>query len=99
LSQNTIVKSLTHISQAQWHVAQTNTKPKSCHRACLSANTDFADTKKTKSFKDRENGITELKNKLKPLTGKNAQLVTHGIVHAGFSGFRAFVARKKVGVN
>ena len=24
---------------------------------------------------------------------------THGIVHAGFSGMRAFVARKKVGVN
>jgi hypothetical protein len=23
------------------------------------------------------------------------QAVTHGIVHAGFSGFRAFVARKK----
>jgi len=25
-------------------------------------------------------------------------LPTHGIVHAGFGGFRAFVARKKVGV-
>jgi hypothetical protein len=24
-----------------------------------------------------------------------AQLVTHGIVHAGFSGLRKFVARKK----
>ena len=24
---------------------------------------------------------------------------THGIVHAGFRGLRAFVARKKVGVN
>ena len=30
---------------------------------------------------------------------KKGQLLTHGIVHAGFSGLRAFVARKKVGVN
>lgn len=30
------------------------------------------------------------------LTGKiNNETLTHGIVHAGFSGFRAFVARKK----
>jgi len=27
---------------------------------------------------------------------KNAQPTTHGSVHAGFSGLRAFVARKKV---
>lgn len=26
---------------------------------------------------------------------KEAQGIKHGIVHAGFSGFRAFVARKK----
>lgn len=26
---------------------------------------------------------------------EKAQQVTHGIVHAGFSGFRAFEARKK----
>jgi len=38
--------------------------------------------------------MTEMKNYLKPLTDKNAQLVTHGIVHAGFRGFRRFVARK-----
>jgi hypothetical protein len=30
---------------------------------------------------------------------RNAQLPTHGIVHADFSGIRVFVARKKVGVN
>jgi len=42
----------------------------------LLSNADFADTKKTKSFKDREKGMTELKNNLKPLTDKNAQLVT-----------------------
>ena len=28
-----------------------------------------------------------------------AQWLTHGIVHAGFSGFRAFVARKKCQCN
>jgi len=28
-----------------------------------------------------------------------SQLVTHGIVHAGFSGLRRFVARKKAGCN
>jgi hypothetical protein len=30
---------------------------------------------------------------------KNTERTTHGIVHAGLSGFRRFVARKKVGVN
>ena len=30
---------------------------------------------------------------------KNWLPITHGIVHAGFRGLRAFVARKKVGVN
>ena len=33
------------------------------------------------------------------MTKKNSELPTHGIVHAGFNGFREFVARKKVGVN
>lgn len=33
------------------------------------------------------------------LLDNKAQPLTHGIVHAGFSGFRRFVARKKVGVN
>ena len=32
--------------------------------------------KKTKSFKDRENGMTELKKYRKPLKDKNALLVT-----------------------
>ena len=58
---------------------------KTCHRACLSANADFTDTKKTKSFKDRENGMTELKNYLKPLTDKNAQLLTCGIFYCRVS--------------
>ena len=58
---------------------------KTCHRACLSANADFTDTKKTKSFKDRENGKTELKNYLKPLTDKNAQLLTCGIFYCRVS--------------
>ncbi len=40
--------------------------------------------------------MKDLKIYLKPLTDmNNAQLVTHGIVHAGFRGFRRFVARKK----
>ena len=29
---------------------------------------------------------------------KNTEPLTHGIVHAGFRGFRAFVARKKKSV-
>ena len=66
-------------SQAQWQVAQAHAKAKTCHRACLFANADFADTKKTKSFNDRESGMAELKNYLKPLTVKNAQLVTRYI--------------------
>ena len=66
-------------SQAQWQVAQAHAKAKTCHRACLFPNADFADTKKTKSFKDREKGMTKLKNNLKPLTDKNAQLVTRYI--------------------
>jgi len=68
-------------SQAQWQVAQAHAKAKTCHRACLFPNADFADTKKTKSFKDSENGMTELKNYLKPLSDKNAQLVTSCIKH------------------
>ncbi len=68
-------------SQAQWQVAQANAKAKTYHRACLFPNADFADTKKTKSFKNSENCMTELKNYLKPLTDKNAQLVTCGIFY------------------
>lgn len=37
--------------------------------------------------------MTELKIYLKPLTDKNAQLVTRGIVNKGFSGMRRFVTR------
>ena len=37
--------------------------------------------------------MTELKNYLKPLADKNAQLVTRGIVNKGFSGMRRFVTR------
>jgi hypothetical protein len=47
---------------------------KTCHRACLFAIADFADTKKL-NLLGQENGMTELKNYLKPLTDKNAQLV------------------------
>jgi hypothetical protein len=66
-------------SQAQWQVAQAQAKAKTCHRACLFPNADFANTKKTKSFKYSEYGMTELKNYLKPLADKNAQLVTRYI--------------------
>ena len=72
-------------SQAQWQVAQAHAKAKTCHRACLFPNADFAATKKTKSFKDSENGMTELKNYLKPLSDKNAQLVTCGIFYCRVS--------------
>ena len=44
---------------------------KNCHRAGLSASADFADIKKTKSFYDSKNEMTELKNHLKPLTNMN----------------------------
>jgi len=65
-------------SQAQWQVAQAYAKAKTCHRAYLSANADFAGTKKTKSLKTKK-GMTEFENFLKPLTDKNAQLVTRYI--------------------
>ena len=68
-------------SQAQWQVAQTLAKTETCHRACLFPSAVFADTKKNKSSKDRIYGMPELKNKLKPLTDKNAQLVTCGIFY------------------
>ena len=68
------MNSIAH-SQAQLQVALAHAKAKTCHRACLFLNADFAATKKTKSFKDSENGITELKNYLNPLADKNAQLV------------------------
>jgi len=44
------MKATTH-SQAQCQVAPAYAKSKTCHRACLFAIADFADTKKTKSFK------------------------------------------------
>ena len=43
------MKATTH-SQAQCQVAPANAKTKTCHRACLFATANFADTKKTKSF-------------------------------------------------
>jgi hypothetical protein len=33
------------------------------------------------------------------MTKKNNEPLTHGIVHAGFRGFREFVAYKKVDLN
>ena len=47
------MKVITH-SQAQCQVAPANAKTKTCHRACLFDYDDFADTKKTKSFKTEE---------------------------------------------
>jgi hypothetical protein len=67
-------------SQAHLQFAKANAQSKNCKRACLFATADFADTKKTKSFEDRKNGMTELKIYLKPFKDdKNAQLVTRYI--------------------
>lgn len=66
-------------SQAHLQFSRANAQTKNCKRACLFATADFANTKKTKSFKVIENGMTEMKNYLKPLTDKNAQLVTRYI--------------------
>jgi len=41
-------------SQAHLQFARANAQTKNCKRACPSATSDFADIKKTKSFKDRE---------------------------------------------
>jgi hypothetical protein len=70
--------SINKLAHTGWHIVgslKANAKAKTRQRASLFS-TLFADTKKTKSFKDRKNGMTELKNYLKPLTDKNAQLVT-----------------------
>jgi len=40
-------------SQAQWQVAQAHAKAKTCHRACLFPNADFADTKKLNLLKQK----------------------------------------------
>lgn len=69
---------------------------KTCHRACLFAIADFAVTKKTKSFKDSENGMTELKNYLKPLADKNAQLVTRAKSKRAVSGNLKVIATNKL---
>jgi len=68
--------------------AQANPQAKNCKRACLYASADFAALKKLNLLR-QGNRMTELKKYLKPLIGKNAQLVTGGIfycrVSAGFS--------------
>jgi hypothetical protein len=46
---------------------------------------DFADTKKLNLLKTEKNRMTELNNNLKPLTDKNAQLVTACLVHLAVS--------------
>ena len=86
-------------SQAHLQFTQATAQTKNCKRACLFANTIFADTKKTKSFKDRENAMTELKNYLKPLTDKNAQLVTGGIFYCRDSGYFNVSAFNKLWCN
>jgi hypothetical protein len=75
--------------------AQANAQTKNCKIACLSATADFADTKKTKSFKTEKIGMIELKINLKPLIDKNAQLVTGGIFYCRDSaGFRVLASNK-----
>ncbi len=50
---------------------------KTCHRVCLFANADFADSKKLNLLKTEKNGMTVLNKYLKPMTEKNnAQFVT-----------------------
>lgn len=72
-------------SQAQWHIAPATANPKhAIELVCLPPLT-LPTLKKTKSFKDRENVMSELKNNLKPLTDKNAQLVTRGIFYCRVS--------------
>ena len=51
-------------SQVQWQVAQANTKAKTCHRACLFSNADLADTKKTKSFKNKGSTVILVDSKI-----------------------------------
>jgi len=75
--------------------AQANTHAKNCKRACLSAIVGFADTKKTKSFKNKINSIIGLKKYLKPLKDNNAQLVTKAICNKGFSGNLSILPRIK----
>jgi hypothetical protein len=53
---------------------------------------------KEPSSPSRSNARTErqcVKNETNRLENNNGQRTTHGIVHAGFRGFRRFVARKK----
>ena len=45
---------------AHLQFAQANSQTKNCKRACLSATVEFADSKKTKSFKTVKNGMTDI---------------------------------------
>ncbi len=65
---------------------------KTCPKACLSANADFADTKK--KFQYTENGMTELRKYLKPFKDKNDQLVTGGIFYCRDSRYLSVSASK-----
>jgi len=70
-------------SQAQWHVEQATAKPKpAIELVCLP--TLSLPTLKKLNLLRQKNRMTELKNYLKPLIDKNAQLVTTPIYHAGF---------------
>jgi hypothetical protein len=84
-------------NKAHFQTVQADLQAKNCKRACLSATADFAATKKTKYFKSEKNRMTELKN-LKPLTDKNAQLVTSGIKHWGLGGYANILPRIKFSV-
>ena len=84
-------------SQAQCQVAQTTAQPKpAIELVCLPSLT--LPTLKKLNLLGQKNGMTELKNYLKPLIDKNAQLVTKAIYNKGFSGNSNILPRSNFGV-
>ena len=83
--QKLVIKANPH-SQAQCQVAQAIAKPKpAIELVCLPTLT-LPTQKKLNLLKSEKNEMTELKNNLKPLTDKNAQLVTRGIFYCRVCG-------------
>jgi hypothetical protein len=89
---------LTHTG---WHIVgslKANAKAKTRQRASLYSFPFLPTLKKLNLLKTVLKRMTELKNNLKPLTDKNAQLVTKAICNKGFSGYSSILPRSNFAV-
>ena len=92
------LNSQTHIAKHNGRSHKPTLKPKPAIELVYLPTQTLPTLKKLNLFKTEKKGMTDIINNLKPLTDKNAQLVTKAICNKGFSGNSSVLPRSNFAV-